>query len=250
MGFEHATTEVYILTFLLLAPLAYFIRLAKNNKDLYVRRISGIDAVDEVLGRSVEQGRPIVFTTGMTSLSPVLYACLGVLFYVAKRNATYKNNLYVPQNDPEVLAITEDTLKAAYQSSGRLSYFSSEQVPYFSQEQFAYAAGYIGLVQRESVGGAFLFGHFAAESLILAEAGQQVGAVQVGASISPEQVPFFITTCDYTLIGEELFAASAYLSRDAIQLGSLYAQDSAKFLILIIIITGVCWETLQNFYAL
>ena len=95
MGVEHANVVIYILSFLLLFPLAYYIKLAAKNKNLYVRRIPGVDAIDEVLGKSVEQGRPLVFTTGMTSVSPVLYACLGVLFYVAKRNATYKNNLYI-----------------------------------------------------------------------------------------------------------------------------------------------------------
>ena len=104
------------------------------------------------------------------------------------------------------------------------------------------------MMHREKVSSAFLFGYFAAESLILAEAGQQVGAMQVGASIAPTQVPFFICTCDYTLISEELYAASAYLSKDPVQLGSLRAQDIAKLMIFIMIIVGICIAT-YNSYA-
>jgi len=103
-------------------------------------------------------------------------------------------------------------------------------------------------VQRERISSAFLFGSFAAESLVLAEAGQQVGAMQVAASVSPEQVAFFICACDYTLIGEELFAASAYLTREEVQLGSLYGQDRAKALILVLILIGVVTATINSLW--
>jgi hypothetical protein len=117
---------------------------------------------------------------------------------------------------------------------------------YLSDEQFAFASGYIGITHREQPGAAFLFGSFAAESLILSEAGQQVGAAQVAASVSPEQVPFFVCTCDYTLIGEELFSASAYLSKEPVLVGSLYAQDRAKVGIMILIVVGILFETMKQ----
>jgi hypothetical protein len=103
-------------------------------------------------------------------------------------------------------------------------------------------------MHREKAGAAFMFGAFAAEALVLAEAGQQVGARQVAASVSPEQVAFFICTCDYTLIGEELFGASAYLSREPVQVATLAAQDRLKLLLLGLIIVGVLLATLQAWY--
>jgi hypothetical protein len=98
-------------------------------------------------------------------------------------------------------------------------------------------------MHRERPGAAFLFGSFAAESLVLSEAGQQVGARQVAASVSPEQVAFFICTCDYTLIGEELFGASAYLGRDPVQVATVAAQDRFKLLLVAIIAIGVVSAT-------
>jgi hypothetical protein len=59
----------------------------------------------------------------------------------------------------------------------------------------------------------------------------------------PSQLPFFVAACDYTLIGEELFAASAYLSRDPKQLGSLKGQDIGKLVFLFSIIIGCILET-------
>jgi hypothetical protein len=247
-GFDNATLGVLILLPLQLGPVLFYINKARKYGKLYVRRIPGIDAIDEAIGRSAELGRPISFSTGLTVVSPVLYACLGVLHHVACKAAHYKSRLLLPQNNPEVMAIAEDVLRDSYRSVGKISLFDPRSIIFLSEEQFAYAAGYIGLIQRERVAAAFLFGNFAAESLILAEAGQQIGAMQVGATISPEQVAFFIVSCDYTLIGEELFAASAYLTREPIQLGSLCGQDAAKLVLFVLIILGTIVATLQSFW--
>ena len=80
---------------------------------------------------------------------------------------------------------------------------------------------------------------FWAESLVLAEKGASTGAIQIAGIDAVTQLPFFITACDYTLIGEELYAASAYLSREPLPLGSLKGQDWAKFIIGGFIILGV-----------
>jgi hypothetical protein len=93
---------------------------------------------------------------------------------------------------------------------------------------------------REQPGAIFLLGSFAAESLLLAENGASTGAIQVAGTDAYTQLPFFITTCDYTLIGEELYAASAYLSREPRLLGSLRGQDVGKaFLMLVIVVVPV-----------
>jgi hypothetical protein len=51
-------------------------------------------------------------------------------------------------------------------------------------------------------------------------------------------LPFFITACDYTLMGEELYAASAYLSRDPLLLAQLKGQDIGKVLLVLIMLVG------------
>jgi len=145
----------------------------------------------------------------------------------------------VPQRDVEVMAITQNAVRECYQEEGRPESYREDDVRFLSGEQFAFASGYMGICHREKVAACFLFGSFAAESLILAEAGQQVGAIQVAGTVDNAQIPFFITTCDYTIIGEEVFAAGAYLSRDPVQRGSLRGQDIAKLLLLIFILIGI-----------
>jgi hypothetical protein len=99
------------------------------------------------------------------------------------------------------------------------------------------------MVVREKPATMFFMGEFFAESLILAETGNASGAIQIAGTAAPAQLPFFIAACDYTLIGEELFAASAYLSREPKLLGSLKGQDMGKAVILVAILIGIILET-------
>jgi hypothetical protein len=87
-------------------------------------------------------------------------------------------------------------------------------------------------------------GAYFAEALLLTETGASTGAIQIAGTDSDHQLPFFVTTCDYTLIGEELYAASAYLSREPVQVGTLRGQDIGKALILGVLGIGTILATL------
>jgi hypothetical protein len=78
----------------------------------------------------------------------------------------------------------------------------------------------------------------------MAETGFRAGAIQVAGTANIHQLPFFVVACDYTLIGEEFFAASAYLSGEPEQLGSLKGQDVGKLIVAGGIIAGVLLATL------
>jgi hypothetical protein len=112
-------------------------------------------------------------------------------------------------------------------------------VTYITYDQFAYTASITGKMVRERPATNFLVGSFFAESLILAETGQSVGAIQIAGTAELAQLPFFVTACDYTLMGEELYAASAYLSREPVLLGSIKAQDTVKAILMLIILAGL-----------
>jgi hypothetical protein len=244
---EHANPAVVALLVAALWLLYREFRRITRGFEHSIRRIPGVDAIEGAVGRCAEQGRAVSFTTALTDVGPVLYACLGVLSAVAKKVAQYKLKLIVPQYSPEAMAVVEDSVREAYSDAGRAALFDSESIMFLSSEQFAFASGYMGLMHREKPGAALLFGSFAAESLVLSEAGQQVGARQVAASVSPEQVAFFICTCDYTLIGEELFGASAYLGRDPVQVATVAAQDRFKLLLVALIVFGALSATVVSF---
>ncbi len=237
--FNWARVNILIAMVIFFALVIYFIEHAKAGRHLFVRRIAGLDAVEEAVGRATEMGKPIVYVPGLGSVADIAtIASLNILGEVAKKTAQYDSALLVPNRDPIVYTVAREVVKEAYTQAGRPDAFKPDNIFYVTSEQFAYAAAVDGLMVREKPATNFFLGTFWAESLILAETGATTGAIQIAGTDSVFQLPFFITACDYTLIGEELYAASAYLSREPLLLGSLKGQDFGKMLILVVIVLG------------
>ena len=216
---------------------------ARSGEAVFIRRIPGLEAVDEALGRATEMGRSILYVLGLGGVSgPATIASMNILGQVARRTADYETPLHVPCNDPIVMNVVREMVKTAYLNEGRPDAYNEENIFFLNDSQFAYAAGVDGIMLREKPAAIFLQGTFYAESLILAETGNSIGAIQIAGTDSEHQLPFFISACDYTLIGEELYAASAYLSEEPMLLGSIRGQDWGKVIIFAVIILGVILE--------
>jgi len=216
-----------------------FIRKAKRGEELYVRPLAGIAAVDDAIGRATEMGKPILYILGLgTAADIATIASFTILARIAKITAEYRTPILVPCNDPIVMIVAQETVKAAYLDAGRPDMYKEENIYYVTSMQFAYVAAVNGIMVRERPATNFYLGKFYAESLILAETGSVAGSIQISGTDEIAQIPFFVAATDYTLIGEELYAASAYLGKEPLLLGSLKAQDWGKALVMISLILG------------
>ncbi len=225
--------------------LVFCISRARAGKQPFIRRIAGLEAIDEAIGRATEMGRSILYVSGIGGIRSVAtLASMNVLARVARMAAEYNTTLYVPCKDPVVMNIEREVVQNAHLDAGRPDTYRQENVFFITEEQFAYAAAVDGIIIRERPAAIFYMGAFMAESLILAEVGNVGGAVQVAGTDSITQLPFFITACDFTLMGEELYAASAYLSKEPLLLGSLKGQDWGKLLAIAAILVGVILQIL------
>lgn len=241
--FHTGKIPLFIAMLLFCAAILWNIYDARSGKEVFVRRIPGLEAVDEAIGRATEMGRSILYILGLGSVDGAsTIAGMTILGQVARRTADYETPLRVPCIDPIVLNVVREIVKTSYLDEGRPDAYNEENIFFLSGEQFAYAAGVDGMMIREKPAAIFLQGAFAAESLLMAETGNSIGAIQIAGTDSEHQLPFFIAACDYTLIGEELYAATAYLSRDPMFLGSLKGQDWGKILIFAAIVLGVILE--------
>ena len=221
----------------------YTISHAKRN-EIFLRRIPGLDAVDEAIGRSTELGKPILYLTGAHDMSdPSTIAAAVILGRVAKRTAAYETELMVPHRDPITMAVCQEITKQAYLEAGKPDLFKEDSNFFITADQFSYTAAVDGIMLRKKPAANFFMGSYFAESLLLTETGASTGAIQIAGTDSDHQLPFFVTTCDYTLIGEELYAASAYLSKEPIQIGTLRGQDIGKAVILGAILLGTALAT-------
>ncbi len=239
--------NLFIIGLLIAGAVIYFIAHAKAGKKLFIRKIAGLDAVDEAIGRATEMGRPILFIPGINDMDDVqTIAGITLLGRVAKVVADYDIKINMPVARSLVMTTARETIREAYISAGRPDAYNDDMVRYITDEQFGYVAAVDGIMVREKPATCFYLGAFFAESLILAETGNSIGAIQIAGTAMPAQLPFFVAACDYTLIGEELFAASAYLSGEPKQLGSLKGQDVGKLIAMIAILLGVISVTISD----
>ena len=217
----------------------FFIQRAKSGITMFVRKIAGLAAVDEAIGRATEMGRPILYlpSGGFAAVSDIqTLASLVILGRVAEKTAQYETKLLVPCSDPLVMTLAQEIVKSSCMAAGRPDAYRAENIRYLTNEQFAFTAGVDGIMLRERPAANFFIGTFYAEALILAEAGSAAGAIQIAGTDAVTQLPFFITACDYTLMGEELYAASAYLSKEPLLVGTIKAQDFGKLVIVALLL--------------
>jgi hypothetical protein len=209
-----------------------------------IHPLPGLDALDESIGRATEMGRPVMYTTGLGAVNnPQTITQFPVLAHVATQCARYDTRLIQPNYDPVVYAVNEQIVRESYLEAGRPDAYNSDDVLFTSNDQFAYAGACWQIMQKDLPAAVILYGQFYAESMMLAEMSGIIESVSVGATANVAEIPFFMASCDYCLIAEEMYAASAYLSKEPVLTGTIVGEDYYKFAMFAIIIIGAIWAS-------
>ena len=238
---------IFQLIFLLLSivVIVVMMRIASKGKKMpELRNFPAINAIKEAIGRAVETNRPVVYNLGISGLrteaAPMTLAGLDILSHVAMETASSGAKLIIPVCQGENLPIVNDIVFQSYISHGDVGSFNTNvNIIYMGGSQWPYVAGVMGLLRRERPAANILMGHFWGESLLQTEAGFLSGAIQIGGTAEFSALPYFAATCDYFLIGEELYAAAAFISRDDVQIATIIAEDVIKLSMLIILVIGI-----------
>jgi hypothetical protein len=248
-GFDRS--RWFFLAFVLMTGAAFliYIQIAKRRgKDMFIRRIPGVDAIEDAVGRSTEMGRPVLYVTGIEEITDIqTIASLLILGHVAEMTAEYDTEIKVCNTYPMTMVVAEEIVRNSYTNVGRADAHRPENIMFITSEQFAFAAAVNGMILRDRPATNIYLGRFFAESLILSETGFLAGAVQIAGTAEFTQLPFFVAACDYTLIGEELYATGAYLSREPNQVAQIKAGDVMKVVATALIIAGVIAATAQGY---
>lgn len=221
----------------------------RSGKHIFIRRIAGLNAIDEAIGRATEMGKPVLMVPGIGTLSAVSVQALNIFGHVTRSAARFATPIRLCCADAAVYTVAQEIIGEVYQSEGLSERYDQDSVQFVSDRQFAFATGVSGIIHREKVAAAFFLGEFFAESLIFAETANAVGAIQVAGSTQNTQTPFFIAACDYVLISDEFYAASAYLSRQPVLLGSLVGQDWIKMTMMAITVLGVFGNSCERAFT-
>ena len=234
--FHTGRVNTLIAVLVLSGLIIYFIEHARRGRPIFIRKIAGLEAVRR-------GGRPRHRDGPEDPLHP-RHAGHGPGADAGRdrhprarrahdRASTRPRSSCRSRGSLVMVAAARRSRRRTSRSAGPTRY-NDDMVYYLTDDQFGYAAALDGIMVRERPATIFLQGSFYAESLILAETGNSIGAIQIAGTAQPAQLPFFVAACDYTLIGEELFVAGAYLSREPRQLGSLKGQDIGKAVILLV----------------
>jgi hypothetical protein len=228
---------------------------AKQGMAISIRRLPALDMIDEAIGRATELGKPVHQAMSYASVmgaasSPMILSGIAVMRYVSRKTSRMDTRYIVTVGNAETYSVSEEVVRSTYAEQGKLDAYDPSMVRFLSTAQFAYTAATVGIMNREKVAANIMIGYFAAESLILAETGHSLGAVQIaGTSVMP-QIPFFVATCDYVLIGDEVYAVSAYLDKDHATLGTIAAQDIMKVVVGLLLLVGSLAYTFGSDFAL
>jgi len=220
----------------------YYMRKAKTDP-IKVRTLPAMAAIPEAVGRAAEMGKPLFWTPGIAgplsdaTQGPQTLASISILGYVAEQcvRSGVEIAAYCPLYD--ALPLVEETLRTVYMAQGKIDDFNPDMIT-FIEGQSAYLTGILGYFQRERPASNILAGGFYYEAVVIGEAGNAIGAFQIGGTANTHQMPFMVATCDYMLLAEELYAAGAMIADDPDALGSIKGEDIMKFIIMAVIAVG------------
>lgn len=236
----------FLIAISMILAVFYTVR-SSTTRTWKIRKIPGLDAIEEAIGRATETDRMVLYLPGFGDLAdPQTLASLGVLSEVAKSTARYDCNLTVAVEYANLVPVFEEVVRTSYLAAGMADSFRPQQIRWFSDHYYGYAVAVIGMIYRERPASMIMMGNFAFDSLMYAESGSQVGAIQIGGTANTGQIPFFVAACDYALIGEEIFAAAAYLTQDPSRIATLVVEDWGKFVVTGLIILGAVLATANS----
>lgn len=216
-----------------------------------IRRIPALDALDEAVGRAAETGRPILFTQGSGGTGALshpeegsqIMAGLSVLSHLAAKAARLGPRIICCVGQSDAYIPTFEIVREAYLGEGIPENFKEDDVRFLGSGN-AYAFATVDVMRTERVAATFVIGPFYNESLTFLFHSDDVGAMKIGGTAFTHQMPFFAAVCDYFMIGEEIYAASAYLSELPGELGSVVGEDYVKGFSIIMLIIAIIAATI------
>lgn len=236
------TVVALLIAFLVGAVLFLLTRRIQAGEEVGLRPLRGFVTLNNQVGRAVESGRRVHFGLGRAGLnsatSPTSLAALSALEHLAKDGCASDVPPLVTVGNGTLLPAAQDQLRGAYNEANRSGHYSNTMAEFVSPgtSPMTYAAGVSDIVQHNNVGSNLLMGHFGPEIGIVLEAASRQDMDQIVGSDDPVALAVGRAMSDDVLIGEELFAAGAYLTGSPSQIASLQVQDLLRILVGVVIL--------------
>lgn len=218
------------------------------------RSIEAYERLNRSVGLAVEDGTRLHISLGrgnlFTARGGSALAGLAMLRRLAERTSVGDRPPVVTSGDASLAILSQDTLQSGYRAAGAEEQYRFSTGRLTGLTPFSYAAGTIPTIHDDHVSTNIILGDLGAESALLAEASDRENANLIAASDNLSAQSVFYASSQEPLIGEELFAAGAYVGAGTSHEASLNVQDILRWLIILGIIVGIVLKILESLGAL
>jgi hypothetical protein len=214
----------------------------KRRSPSAVRELPALMRLYRAIGLSVEDGTRLHVSLGhgglLNARGGSAFAGLAALRLISERTSVSDKPPVASAGDPTLGLLTQDTLQAGYQAAGvdELYVPTSGRVTGFGP--FGFVAGAMPITSNENISANILLGHFGAEVGLLVEASERENVTLIGASDDLAGQAVLFAGSQEALIGEELFAAGAYIGAGPSHMASLTVQDILRWVIVLALFGG------------
>ena len=207
-----------------------------------LRQIAAYDQLNRTVGLAVENGTRLHFSLGRGSLFAArgmsAVAGLAMLRRLSERTSVSDNPPVVTSGDASLAILSQDTLQSGYRAAGAEDQYRFTTGRLTGLTPFSYAAGTLPVPRDENISANVFIGDFGIESALLTEAAERENSTLIAASDNLSAQSVFYASTQEPLIGEELFAAGAYVGAGAAHEASLNVQDILRWLIIVGVLIG------------
>ncbi|MDX1520314.1 MAG: DUF6754 domain-containing protein [Anaerolineae bacterium] len=208
-----------------------------------LRQIRAFETLKGLASRSIEAGRGLHLSLGIgginTETTADSLAGLIILDHLSEQAAVTGVAPTVTMADPTVMMLAQTRLQAAHQDNPDRIEEAHKNIRWIAPQGAAYAAGVMSLIETEQPEANILVGNFGDEYLLMGETAARQGTSHIGGTSDPNTLAFVYASAEETLLGEEIYAAGAYLQKKPNHLGSLMAQDTMRSLVAWAIVIGI-----------
>jgi hypothetical protein len=206
------------------------------------RIIEAYERLNRSVGLAVENGTRLHVSLGRGSLVTArggsALVGLAMLRRLAQRTSVSDRPPVVTSGDASLAILSQDTLQSGYRAAGAEEQYRFTTGRLTGLTPFSYAGGALSSIHDENVSANIVLGDLGAEAGLLTEASDRENASLIAASDNLAAQSIFYASAQDPLIGEELFAAGAYVGAGAAHDASLNVQDILRWLVILAILIG------------
>ena len=230
------------------ALLLLVLTLLRRRSPATLRSIDAYDRLNREVGLAVENGTRLHISLGrgnlFTARGGSALAGLAMLRRIAERTSVSDRPPIATSGDASLTILSQDTLQAGYHAAGADEQYRVSTGRVTGLSPFSYAAGVLPVARDENVSANIVMGDVGAESALIAEVADRENTSLIAASDNASAQAVFYASAQDPLIGEELFAAGAYVGAGASHDASLQVQDVLRWLLILVILGGAALKFL------